>query len=65
MEPAINLKEKDKVDVKKPVRVNSTTNNVEWEFELAGAETKELVLKYTVEHPASEEIETTITDSAE
>lgn len=63
MEPAINQKEK--VDVKKPARVNSVTNNVEWEFELAGGDTKELVLKYTVEHPASEEIENVVTDTAE
>ena len=64
IEPAINQKEKEKADLKKPVRLNSNTNNVEWEFELAAGETKELVLKYTVEHPANEELDT-ITSFAE
>lgn len=61
IEPSISQKEKDKSDSKKPTRINNATNNVEWEFELAAGETKELTLKYSVEHPASEEIESTVT----
>jgi len=32
-------------------------NNVEWNLEIAAGETKELVLKYSIEHPSNEQIE--------
>ncbi|CAH8615430.1 unnamed protein product [Heterobilharzia americana] len=54
IEPSI--KNPDKYDPSKPVRI-SKTKMVEWDIELAPYETRELVLKYLVEHPAIKDID--------
>ncbi|CAH8871021.1 unnamed protein product [Trichobilharzia szidati] len=54
IEPSI--KNPDKYDPNKPVRI-SKTKMVEWDIELAPYETRELVLKYLVEHPAIKDID--------
>ncbi|XP_059165449.1 protein F37C4.5-like [Physella acuta] len=55
--PAIDLKHPEKSE-----KVKLTKNNhIEWEVELKGTEKSELVLKYSVEHPANEDLETTTT----
>jgi hypothetical protein len=43
-------------DSSKPVRLNKH-NHVEWDVDLQPQETKEIVLKYSVELPASESLE--------
>ncbi|KAK4475080.1 hypothetical protein MN116_000763 [Schistosoma mekongi] len=54
IEPSI--KNPDKYDPTKPVRI-SKTKLVEWDVELAPYESRELVLKYLVEHPAIKDID--------
>ncbi|KAK2192077.1 hypothetical protein NP493_39g01009 [Ridgeia piscesae] len=50
-----DVKPADKHSVAKPVRLTAQ-NNIEWEASIGPGETKELVLKYSVEYPAGEEI---------
>ena len=50
-----DVKPADKHSVAKPVRLTAQ-NNLEWEASIGPGETKELVLKYSVEYPAGEEI---------
>ncbi|XP_070568309.1 protein F37C4.5-like isoform X3 [Ptychodera flava] len=59
-EPSI----KDKNDKSKPVRMNKN-NNIEWYLEIPSCSSHELVLKYSVEHPSSEDIEVTETAAAQ
>ncbi|CAL1546814.1 unnamed protein product [Lymnaea stagnalis] len=51
------------IDVKHPEKSEKVRltkgNNVEWDLELKGLEKTEVVLKYSVEHPANEDLETT------
>uniref|UniRef100_A0A0B7AAG8 DUF4139 domain-containing protein n=2 Tax=Arion vulgaris TaxID=1028688 RepID=A0A0B7AAG8_9EUPU len=51
------------IDAKHPEKTESVrlakNNNVEWDLEIKGLDKVEVVLKYTVEHPAAEEIEAT------
>ncbi|TNN05892.1 Protein F37C4.5, partial [Schistosoma japonicum] len=54
IEPSI--KNPDKYNPTKPVRI-SKTKLVEWDVELAPYESRELVLKYLVEHPAIKDID--------
>lgn len=53
------IKHPEKYDRTKPTRLNKL-NNVEWDVEIGTNETKELTLKYTVEHPVTEEVDTSI-----
>ena len=53
------IKHPEKYDKTKPIRLNKL-NNVEWDLEIGTNETKELTLKYTVEHPISEELDSTV-----
>ena len=50
-----DVKPADKHAAPKPVRLTAQ-NNIEWEASIGPGETKELVLKYSVEYPAGEEI---------
>ncbi|XP_078001412.1 protein F37C4.5-like isoform X4 [Glandiceps talaboti] len=59
-EPSI----KDKNDKSKPVRMNKN-NNIEWFLEIPSCTSHELVLKYSVEHPSTEDIEVTETAPAQ
>ena len=36
-------------------------NNIEWDLDLAASESKDLTLRYVVEHPATEEIDNSVT----
>ncbi len=56
MEPAFK---QVKYDPTKPIRLNKM-NNVEWDLEIPAGETKELLMKYSVEHPAGEEVESNV-----
>ena len=53
------IKHPEKYDKTKPIRLNKL-NNVEWDLEIGTNETKELTLKYTVEHPIAEEVDSTV-----
>ncbi len=53
------IKHPEKHDSKKPVRLNKM-NNVEWDLEIAPNETKDLVLRYTVDHPVNEELASSV-----
>ena len=57
LEPVI--KHPEKYDRSKPTRLNKH-NNIEWEVDVGPGETKELSLKYNVEHPNTEEVEASI-----
>ncbi|KAI0240642.1 Protein F37C4.5 [Lamellibrachia satsuma] len=50
-----DVKPVDKHAVSKPAQLNSQ-NNIEWDITVSPGEAKELVLKYSVEYPAGEEI---------
>ena len=53
IEPVIPvLKKNEKPSADQPIKLNDK-NNVEWILEIPASETKELSLKYTVEHPAN------------
>ncbi|BFZ24969.1 hypothetical protein BsWGS_28009 [Bradybaena similaris] len=53
------------IDPKHPEKAEGAklakNNNIEWDLEIKGLDKAEVVLKYNVEHPASEEIEATTT----
>lgn len=53
------IKHPEKYDRTKPIRLNKL-NNVEWDLEIGTNETKELTLKYSVEHPVGEEVDSSI-----
>ena len=55
VEPVI--KHSQTYDPTKPIRLNKQ-NNIEWELQLEASETKEILLKYSIDHPANETIET-------
>ncbi len=57
MEPVI--KHPEKYDKSKPIRLNKL-NNIEWDLEIGTNESKELTLKYTIEHPVLEEVESNV-----
>jgi hypothetical protein len=57
IEPVI--KHPEKYDRSKPIRLNKF-NNIEWELEIPPGESKELTLKYAVEHPIAEEVDASI-----
>ncbi|KAF8569680.1 hypothetical protein P879_01947 [Paragonimus westermani] len=59
LEPVI--KHPEKYDRTKPIRMNKS-NNVEWDLDLGPAETKELTLKYSIEHPVNEDLDVSVTD---
>ncbi len=40
-------------------------NNVEWQLELQPSETKEITLKYVVEHPSSKKLTSYVVHPAE
>ena len=52
------IKHPEKYDLSKPIRLNKT-NNVEWDLEIGPNETKEISLRYTVEHPVGEVVDST------
>lgn len=54
-----NIKISDKSD-KKPIRLTKQ-NNVQWDVDIPAGETKDIVLKYSVDHPAAEEVDTSLT----
>ncbi|CAH8612527.1 unnamed protein product [Schistosoma intercalatum] len=54
IEPSI--KNPEKYDPTKPIRI-SKTKSIEWDIELAPYESRELVLKYLVEHPSIKDID--------
>ena len=54
------VKHSDKHDKNKTVKINKV-NNIQWDLLITSGETKELVTKYTVDHPISEEVETNVT----
>ncbi|VDP67929.1 unnamed protein product [Echinostoma caproni] len=56
IEPSI--KHPEKYDRNKPIRMNKF-NNVEWDLDLQPGETRELTLKYSIEHPANEDLDVT------
>ena len=56
------IKHPEKHDRSKPVRLNRQ-NNVEWDLDIPAGEKKELVLKYTVDCPVLEEVETCVAHS--
>lgn len=53
----LKIGQREKPDYTKPIRINNN-HNVEWEFDLASGKEQECVLKYSVEHPASKQIDT-------
>ncbi|XP_050390371.2 protein F37C4.5 isoform X5 [Patella vulgata] len=55
VEPVIDLKHPEK---NKDIRINTKQNHIEWDLEVGKQETRTITLKYTVELPASEEINT-------
>ncbi|VDD74064.1 unnamed protein product [Mesocestoides corti] len=57
-----NIKNPDKYDKKKPIRMNKS-HNIEWDLDLHAGESKEIVLRYTVEYPAIEELEVSVADA--
>ncbi|XP_074653815.1 protein F37C4.5-like isoform X3 [Tubulanus polymorphus] len=57
VEPVI--KHPEKYDRSKQVRLNKF-NNIEWDLEIPANESKELTLKYTVEHPTTEEVDASV-----
>ncbi|CAH8603576.1 unnamed protein product [Schistosoma mattheei] len=50
------IKNPEKYDPTKPIRI-SKTKSIEWDIELAPYESRELVLKYLVEHPSIKDID--------
>nr|CDS18751.1 hypothetical protein EgrG_000658900 [Echinococcus granulosus] len=56
-----NIKNPEKYDKKKPIRMNKH-HNIEWDLDLHAGETKEVVLRYTVEYPAVEELEVSVAE---
>ncbi|CAH1799374.1 unnamed protein product [Owenia fusiformis] len=50
------IKHPEKYDKNKSTRLNRM-NNVEWDIDIPGGETKELTLKYVIEHPVLEDVE--------
>ncbi|KAL3314128.1 hypothetical protein Ciccas_007262 [Cichlidogyrus casuarinus] len=57
LEPVI--KHPEKYDRGKPIRMNKN-HNVEWDLDLQSNEVRELCLKFSVEHPANEELEVSV-----
>ncbi|CAD5117308.1 DgyrCDS6095 [Dimorphilus gyrociliatus] len=53
----LKLGPQEKVDYSKPIRINKQ-NNIEWEFDLGSGKEKACLLKYSIEHPASKQIDT-------
>ena len=53
------IKHPEKHDMSKPTRLNKH-NNVEWELEISANEIKELTLKYSIEHPMGEDLESMV-----
>ncbi|KAG5443707.1 Protein f37c4.5 [Clonorchis sinensis] len=60
LEPVI--KHPEKYDRNKPIRMNKS-NNVEWDLDLGPGETKELTLKYSIEHPANEDLDVSVSEA--
>ncbi|VUZ42798.1 unnamed protein product [Hymenolepis diminuta] len=56
-----NIKNPEKYDRKKPIRMNKN-HNIEWDLDLHAGETKEVVLRYNVEYPAVEELEVSVAE---
>uniref|UniRef100_A0A1I8IGK3 DUF4139 domain-containing protein n=1 Tax=Macrostomum lignano TaxID=282301 RepID=A0A1I8IGK3_9PLAT len=56
------VKHPEKYDRQKPIRVNKA-NNVEWDIDLEAGESKELVLRYSIEHPAGEILDYTVAEA--
>ncbi|KAM3177885.1 hypothetical protein ACTXT7_003669 [Hymenolepis weldensis] len=56
-----NIKNPEKYDRKKPIRMNKN-HNIEWDLDLHAGETKEIVLRYNVEYPAVEELEVSVAE---
>ncbi|KAL5965865.1 hypothetical protein TSMEX_006402 [Taenia solium] len=56
-----NIKNPEKYDKKKSIRMNKH-HNIEWDLDLHAGETKEVVLRYTVEYPAVEELEVSVAE---
>ncbi|KAK4475703.1 hypothetical protein MN116_000968 [Schistosoma mekongi] len=59
LEPTI--KHPEKYDKNKPIRMNKY-NNVEWDLDLGPGEIRELTLKYSVEHPISEDLDVSVSE---
>jgi len=57
LEPVI--KHPERYDPSKPIRMNKM-NNVEWEVEIPAGQFTELTLKYSIDHPINEEVETNV-----
>ena len=53
------IKHPEKYDKSKPIRINKQ-NNVEWDLEINPGESKEVTLKYVVEYPVNEDVETSV-----
>nr|CDS26870.1 expressed conserved protein [Hymenolepis microstoma] len=56
-----NIKNPEKYDKKKSIRMNKN-HNIEWDLDLHAGETKEVVLRYNVEYPAVEELEVSVAE---
>ena len=52
---SISMKQQEK-STNPPIRLNKQ-NNIEWSLDIAAGETKEVSLKYTIDHPHSEDID--------